>query len=42
MSVEEKKNVEEKKRLTRMLQRPGEDARGNENTGIMVFRGGRR
>jgi hypothetical protein len=36
------KSVEEKKRLTRMLQRPGEDTRGNENTGIMVFRGGRR
>lgn len=35
-------SVEEKKRLTRMLQRPGEDGRGNENTGVMVFRGGRR
>lgn len=35
-------SVEEKKRLTRMLQRPGEDGRGSENAGVMVFRGGRR
>jgi hypothetical protein len=35
-------SAEEKKRLTRMLQREGENQRGNENAGVMVFRGGRR